>query len=124
MKRPSPHPFDVSVGQRLRAVRRIKDVSQAELGDAVGLTFQQIQKYEQGHNRISASMLFELAKALEVSMGQLLGEAAEVQEEAMSLIDGVEAVALLRAFQRISSPRMRREIINFVEILPDMWGVD
>ncbi|WP_420808143.1 helix-turn-helix domain-containing protein [Caulobacter zeae] len=105
-------------------MRRLKEVSQADLGDAVGLTFQQIQKYEQGQNRISASMLFELAKALEVSMSQLLGEAAEVQNETMRLVDGAEAAALLRAFQRISSPRVRREIIHFVEAVPDIWSLE
>lgn len=63
------HPVDVHVGARLRARRNAIDLSQEKLGDAVGITFQQIQKYERGSNRISASKLYEFASLLGVEVG-------------------------------------------------------
>lgn len=62
-----PDPIDVEVGHRLRALRLARNVSQSRLADAVGVTFQQIQKYERGKNRISASMLAKIAQVLELS---------------------------------------------------------
>ncbi|MFP5514828.1 MAG: helix-turn-helix domain-containing protein [Alphaproteobacteria bacterium] len=66
VKEDGPNPVDVHVGQRVRLRRTIMGMSQEKLGDAVGLTFQQIQKYERGTNRISASKLFEFGEALNV----------------------------------------------------------
>lgn len=63
-----PDPVDVHVGARLRAMRLGKGLSQTALANAVGVTFQQIQKYEKGVNRISASMLYGIARALAVSL--------------------------------------------------------
>jgi transcriptional regulator with XRE-family HTH domain len=62
----APHPYDVAVGRRLRLARRVRRLSQGALGDGVGLSFQQVQKYERGVNRVSASTLAELAIFLEV----------------------------------------------------------
>lgn len=66
-----PDPIDVEVGQRLRALRLAKNISQMSLAEAAGVTFQQIQKYEQGKNRISASMMCRLAQKLEISPAEL-----------------------------------------------------
>lgn len=63
-----PHPIDIHVGQRLRAIRTLRNMSQEKLGQRVGLTFQQIQKYERGTNRISASRLYEFSEILEISV--------------------------------------------------------
>jgi transcriptional regulator with XRE-family HTH domain len=63
------HPVDVHVGDRLRTRRNARDLSQTALGDAVGVTFQQVQKYERGANRISASRLYEFAQVLAVEVG-------------------------------------------------------
>lgn len=60
----SPHPVDVHVGSRIRALRLDRGLSQSALGDAVGVSFQQIQKYERGSNRVSASMLYRIAGVL------------------------------------------------------------
>lgn len=65
-KRPNPHPIDIHVGARLRLRRVLLGLSQADLGERVGLTFQQIQKYERGANRIGASRLYELTQILDV----------------------------------------------------------
>ncbi len=64
----NPHPIDVHVGARLRARRTLLGMNQTKLGDALGLTFQQVQKYEKGTNRISSSRLFRLTRALDVSI--------------------------------------------------------
>ncbi len=64
-----PHPVDVHVGARVRTRRTLLGMSQTKLGDALGLTFQQVQKYENGTNRISASRLLDLTRGLDVSIG-------------------------------------------------------
>jgi transcriptional regulator with XRE-family HTH domain len=64
----SPNPIDLHVGMRIRMRRKQMDVSQEALGDALGLTFQQVQKYERGANRVSASKLYETARALKTSI--------------------------------------------------------
>lgn len=67
--RKGPHPIDLHVGNRLKALRNLRQMSQQELAREVGLTFQQIQKYERGANRIAASRLYEFAATLGVSIG-------------------------------------------------------
>lgn len=63
-----PHPVDIQVGQRIKAARKLQKLSQTELAEGVGVSYQQIQKYEKGDNRVSASMLYDIAKLLNVSM--------------------------------------------------------
>ena len=67
---PEPHPADQHVGRQIAMVRVQSDVSQAQLARAIGISFQQLQKYENGRNRVSASMLYEIAKALKVPVGR------------------------------------------------------
>lgn len=64
----TPHPTDIQVGQRIRLRRRLKGLSQTELAQTCGVTFQQIQKYERGANRVSASKLYEIAQALDAPL--------------------------------------------------------
>lgn len=71
-----PDPIDVAVGERLRARRRVLKLSQIDLAKQIGVTFQQVQKYERGANRISASMMARAAAALSCSAAELMGEAA------------------------------------------------
>ena len=113
----SSHPVDLAVGKRLRAARRLRGVSQAQLAKVVGLTFQQIQKYERGENRIAVSVLHDMANALGAPMSRLLGEiaAGEGEEQALSLIDGAEAIAILKAFRQVSSSALRKALIGVVE---------
>ncbi len=61
-----PHPVDLHAGERVRQRRRLLGITQTDLGDAIGVTFQQVQKYERGVNRIGASRLFDLARVLDV----------------------------------------------------------
>lgn len=126
----APHEIDVYVGARLRARRKALSVSQATLAERVRLTFQQIQKYERGSNRISASMLVLLADALDADVSYFfeglrpgrVGDNSRATE-AVELIDRVlslpEGQVMARAFLDIPSSRMRRVIAEFVEKVAD-----
>ena len=111
-----PHPFDIEVGRRVSWRRRALGMSQSDLGRGLGLTFQQVQKYERGANRISASKLFEMSKILDVSCAWLMGEdgapAASDLAEAVdsksrkmmtvwSRLDAREQEAILEAAKRL-----------------------
>jgi transcriptional regulator with XRE-family HTH domain len=73
----SPNPIDVHVGSRVRLRRTLLGMSQEKLGEAIGLTFQQVQKYERGSNRIGASRLFDLARVLDVPVGFFFDDMSE-----------------------------------------------
>ncbi|MFT4954859.1 MAG: transcriptional regulator with XRE-family HTH domain [Brevundimonas sp.] len=96
-----PHPFDVEVGARIALRRRALGLSQTELGQGVGITFQQVQKYERGANRVSASRLFEMSKVLGVSCGWLMGEHGAPSGSDLSGIDA-SAQKLLAAWERLA----------------------
>lgn len=128
----SPHEVDVHVGRRVRLQRRALNISQAALADRLGLTFQQVQKYERGSNRISASKLHEIAIALEVPVGYFFiglpgTNAAEgssnrtfdaVIDRLMSEDDGAE---LAEAFPKVRSAPVRRAIVKLIRamVTPD-----
>src|ERR1019366_7183127 len=109
------------VGSRVRLRRSLSGMSQEKLGNAIGLTFQQVQKYERGANRISASRLFQLARALEVPVAfffeempatgaqrhQTASEIATKPEEQDPMVKG-ETLALVRAYYRIPDSHLRR----------------
>jgi len=108
-----PHPIDVSVGERLRQARKVRGLSQGALGDAIGISFQQVQKYERGFNRVSASKLAEAALYLGVpiqyffsEISQLLaGEAGAADPLVAELATDSRAIALLTAWRRLSPAR-------------------
>src|ERR687894_1039497 len=79
----TPNPVDVRVGARLRLRRNMLGLSQEKLGEAIGLTFQQVQKYERGANRIGASRLYELSRALDVPVSFFFGDTDPVRAPAM-----------------------------------------
>ena len=118
-----PNPIDRHVGLRIRMRRKELGYSQERLAEAVGITFQQIQKYERAANRVSASKLWELARALDTTIGYFfegLGEmesaethGAGVQDFLMSA-DGLE---LAVAFMRIGHPRLRRKLVELIRAL-------
>src|ERR1700742_157630 len=70
-------PVDIAVGARLRLLRKMRGMSQQALAEAAGVTFQQIQKYERGSNRVSASMLSRIAKALQTPVAEMFGESPQ-----------------------------------------------
>jgi transcriptional regulator with XRE-family HTH domain len=125
----SPNPVDKHVGARLRMRRVLMAMSQEKLGEALGITFQQVQKYEKGTNRIGASRLQQAARILGVPVNfffegaqpdvELVGGFAEnppsayVSEFAASA-DGRKLVA---AFMRIKEPKLRKRIVDLVEAM-------
>jgi transcriptional regulator with XRE-family HTH domain len=130
-----PNPIDRHVGSRVRMQRMLAGISQEKLGEALGLTFQQVQKYEKGTNRISASRLQQISKMLGVPVsfffeGAPAGEAAtdggfaDAASTAYvaDFLSTSEGVQLSKAFVRIKNPRVRRRIIDLVEALADETG--
>jgi len=128
-----PHPVDVHVGGRVRMRRTLLGMSQEKLGEAIGLTFQQVQKYERGTNRIGASRLHDLSKVLDVPIGfffEELGDwqaskaAAKVQgfaeEHADFDLDPMakrETLELVRAYYRIKDPAVRKRLFEMCKAL-------
>ncbi len=110
-----PDPIDVAVGLRLRTLRKAKGMSQEQLGRSLGITFQQIQKYERGTNRISASMLVKSARALNVTPTALLpdeGDPTPRSPAILSLLANLRGVEeLVEVYARITSPRLRRAVL-------------
>jgi transcriptional regulator with XRE-family HTH domain len=123
-----PDPIDVAVGLRLRTLRKSRGMSQEQLGRALGITFQQIQKYERGTNRISASMLVKSARALAVAPTSLLpdeGDPAPRSPAVLTLIAQVRGVEeLVETYARIKSPRLRRAVLQLSRSLAANGDVD
>src|SRR5690348_1102732 len=107
-----PNPVDIHVGSRIRLRRTLLAISQVGLAEALGLTFQQVQKYETGKNRVSSSRLFDVARKLDVPLPYFFdGMAAEVREQTPSML--MEAKRLPHVCHEID-PMERRETIELV----------
>lgn len=122
----TPDPIDIHVAARLRMRRMMQGVSQEALAARIGVTFQQIQKYEKGQNRIGASRLFQLAEALAAPIGYFFeglpdeGAAAPaIDPEVMQSLTSPEGIQLHMAFQRIRSPQTRRRIVDLLAALAE-----
>lgn len=119
----SPDPRDREVGQRIRAQRLIRKMSQEELGDSLGITFQQIQKYEKGANRVAAGRLIRIAEVLGMPVGFFLegaagpaaGPANDGVNSALSFLKTAGAVRLLRAYNRIDTSEVRQALVELAE---------
>jgi len=115
-----PDPIDVEVGLNLRRVRRDRGLSQADVGDALGITFQQVQKYERGANRVSASMLVKAARFLGVRAADLLpqedmGKSADMLLR--RLADTPAAAKAVEAYCAMPSPGLRRTVLQLMRAL-------
>ena len=121
------HPVDVHVGKRVRHRRWMVGMTQQQLGDIVGIKFQQIQKYETGMNRISASRLWDIAQALDVSISFFFegfeGEGAEAAPAAAAergdLLADKEALELVRSYYAIPEAQ-RRRLFDLARVLSDV----
>jgi transcriptional regulator with XRE-family HTH domain len=123
-----PNPVDQHVGSRVRLRRMLLGMSQERLGDSMGLTFQQVQKYEKGVNRIGASRLFQISKILDVPVQFFFEEAphadghaagpgmAEPDSETFILefLNSREGLELNRAFVKIADPKVRKSVVDLV----------
>lgn len=122
------HPVDLYVGSRLRIRRKVLGLSQTQLADALGITFQQIQKYERGANRISASKLYEAARllrspvsyffeGLDETAGNGLDDGlAQRMTQFVATPEGLELAAL---FPRLNDRRLRRRVVDLVKAMVD-----
>jgi transcriptional regulator with XRE-family HTH domain len=102
-----PTAIDVAVGARIRAVRAGLGQSQNDLARAIGVTFQQVQKYEKGLNRVSASTLYAIARHLEVSVAELMGEARSAFTPEAEIDGGLDVRHVLRDWMRLDNRRRR-----------------
>ena len=109
------NPIDVHVGDRLRARRTLLGLSQMAVAEALGLSFQQLQKYERGANRISASRLYDLSQIIEVDMGYFFDEMDETTQKASpARISQHEAAKFAKAPTRSEDPLHKRETLELV----------
>lgn len=130
-----PHPIDVHVGSRVRLRRTLLGMSQEKLGDAIGLTFQQVQKYERGANRIGASRLYDLSRVLDVPVSFFFDD-APVTEADPAHLEGVheepgqfdldpmakrETLELVRAYYRVSDPAVRKRLFELTKSLANAY---
>jgi transcriptional regulator with XRE-family HTH domain len=127
-----PNPVDTHVGSRVRLRRMLLGMSQERLGESMGLTFQQVQKYEKGVNRIGASRLFQISKILDVPVqfffeeapniggdGSVIRGLAEPDSEAFILefLNSREGLELNRAFVKIGDAKVRKSVVDLVRAL-------
>ena len=127
MSTKAPNPVDKYVGSRVRMRRIMLGMSQEKLGEALGLTFQQVQKYEKGTNRVGASRLQQISEILQVPVSFLFEGGpggihngvgfAEASSPAYvsEFLASSEGLALTRAFTRITDAKLRRSIVDLVE---------
>ena len=132
-RRAGPHPVDIHVGSRVRMRRTLLGMSQEKLGDALALTFQQVQKYEGGANRVGASRLFEISQILDVPISFFFEEMAPETAaltphsvDASGTVGGPavfepdplakrETLELVRAYYRIGDPRVRKRMFELTK---------
>jgi transcriptional regulator with XRE-family HTH domain len=137
-----PSPIDVHVGSRIRLRRTLLGMSQERLGEALGLTFQQVQKYERGVNRVGASRLFDLSRVLDVPIsfffddmpdsltssfggqaGRRLGAFADTQDAfADDALNRRETLELVRAYYRITDPAVRKRVFELIKSMGPAEG--
>lgn len=123
-------PIDAQVGARVRMHRRMKGLTQEDLGIALGVTFQQIQKYEKGKNRIGAGRLQDIANILRVPVGSFFEDVtadetrcAEFSDiDFANFIGSGEGLALARSFVRINDSGLRRRVVKLVEEISNAPG--
>lgn len=131
-----PHPVDTHVGAKVKSRRLMLGLSQEELAKSIGLTFQQVQKYERGTNRISVSRLIDIARALKTPLDYftdgiailaegLRGKTAmrgvsDVKQAAFDDVDTMtkkDVLELVRAYQRISTPALKKQLVEMAKAM-------
>ncbi len=130
------HPVDVYVGKRLRLKRTLQGLSQEAIGSAIGVTFQQIQKYERGINRMGASRLYDFSRALGVPVAYFFegftDESGSTDYNAFGLAENSppsfqgadpmtsrESIDLMRAYYRLKSPVQRKRVLELIKSMAE-----
>lgn len=108
-----PHPVDVHVGKRVREARAIKGMSQTALGNALGISFQQVQKYEKGNNRIGASRLWDISKVLDVSTAYFFEGLENGADDDENILPR-RAIERARLIESIPDESLRNSILNLI----------
>ena len=142
-----PSPIDVYVGSRIRLRRSLLGVSQEDLGDALGIAYQQVQKYERGANRVSSSRLFDISRVLDIPIsfffedmpggmdatpmsaarGRAYGPVEEQQLFSHKVTDNFakrETLELVRAYYRITNPAVRQRMFDLIKSVAPAAGQD
>jgi transcriptional regulator with XRE-family HTH domain len=119
MRIKGPNPIDILVGSRIRHFRNRRSMSQVQLGNALGVTFQQVQKYENGKNRVGASRLQMVSTALGVPVAELFvdGSGASKKPTARPAAFDPEALRFAEAFARLTDKDLRATIVEMVEAM-------
>jgi transcriptional regulator with XRE-family HTH domain len=124
-----PHPVDRHVGLHIRMRRKALGISQEKLAESLGLTFQQVQKYERGANRVSASKLWEIARALKTNVAYFYEGLEEEMEgvsrgfmgaNAQEFLLTPEGLELAAIFPRVRRPGLRRKVLDLVRAMAEM----
>jgi transcriptional regulator with XRE-family HTH domain len=121
MEEGGPDRLDQALGLAIRLRRHARGLSQSALGDAIGVSFQQIQKYERGTNRVSFSTMVRICEALDCHVSDLVGEVEQLSpgraDEAADMLTQPEAAPLLEALAQIKSPVVRRAVLELARSL-------
>ena len=134
-----PNPVDIHVGGRIRLRRTLLGLSQEKLGESIGLTFQQVQKYERGTNRVGASRLYDLSRVLDVPLQFFFDDmSGEVMDQAPRLRAGLsdapvpefeadpmakrETLELVRAYYKVKDPVVRKRIFELCKAMASAAG--
>ena len=130
MTKSTPNPIDIHVGSRLRLRRALIGMSQEKLGNALEITFQQVQKYERGTNRISSSRLFQISRILDVSVSFFFDDMdteiikktegmAEINKQVLQVdkLSRRETLEFVRAYYKITDPMVRKKIFEMVKAI-------
>jgi transcriptional regulator with XRE-family HTH domain len=121
-KTKAPDTRDIDIGRRIRAQRLVRGMSQTDLGTRIGITFQQVQKYEKGVNRVGAGRLTRIAEVLGVPVGFLFGAtepgadgSSKDASAAFAFLETAGALRLVHAYADIKNPRIRRALVTLAE---------
>ncbi|MBT4878679.1 MAG: helix-turn-helix transcriptional regulator [Alphaproteobacteria bacterium] len=113
------HPIDLHVGKRIRFKRKMIGLTQSDLGGKVDLTFQQIQKYEKGENRVSASKLYQIAQILDTNVSFFFDGYNDIVNEREEITDDKQSVDLVKSFKSIKNPKVKKRIMMLIDSVID-----
>jgi transcriptional regulator with XRE-family HTH domain len=114
-----PNPIDIEVGRRIRLRRTEIGMSQTQLGDELGITFQQVQKYEKGVNRVGASRLVKISEVLQTSVQFLTNQSAKEDSSFSEMLVQPYAMDLLKAYTSIKDKKVRASLLRLVDELAE-----